>query len=295
MKHSPLRRSLLVAVAATPLAGACAAWPSTARDATSAHERLSALERATGGRLGVAALDPTGATHIGYRADERFPFCSTFKVIAAAAILKRSETESGLLERRIAYSKDELVAYSPITEQHAGNGMTVGALCAAALQYSDNTAGNLLLKLLGGPPATTAFARAMGDPAFRLDRWETALNSALPDDPRDTTTPAAMVASLRRLASGDVLAAPQRALLVDWMRGNTTGAARIRAGVPQSWAVADKTGTVDYGTTNDMGMLWPPGKPPVVLVIYFTQPEPAAPARSDVVAAAARIVAETLA
>ena len=104
-----------------------------------------------------------------------------------------------------------------------------------------------------------------------------------------------MVASLRRLASGDVLAAPQRALLVDWMRGNTTGAARIRAGVPQSWAVADKTGTGDYGTTNDMGMLWPPGKPPVVLVIYFTQPEPAAPARSDVVAAAARIVAETLA
>lgn len=259
-----------------------------------AQDRLAALESAAGGWLGVAALNTTNGAQISHRANERFPFCSTFKVLAASAILKRSAAENGLLQRRIAYTKAELVAYSPITEKHVGDGLTVAELCAAALQYSDNTAANLLMKLLGGPAAVTAFARSIGDDQFRLDRWETELNTAIPGDPRDTSTPAAMAASLQRLALGNALGGAERERLVAWMRGNTTGATRIRAGVPADWQVADKTGSGDYGTANDVGVAWPPGKPPIVLAIYFTQRDKDAPYRNDVLASAARIAAEAL-
>ncbi|MFC5473386.1 class A beta-lactamase [Paraherbaspirillum soli] len=292
MTHSPIRRKLLLAAASAPLIGACASPPDGARASASAQARLKALETASAGRLGVAALNLADGAQLNYRADERFPFCSTFKALVASAILERSSRDSTLLERRIKYPQSDLVAYSPITEKHVADGMTVSELCAAALQYSDNTAGNLLIKMLGGPAGVTAFARSIGDNEFRLDRWETELNTAIPGDPRDTSTPLAMARSLQRLALGDALPAPQREQLQRWMRGNTTGAARIRAGVPASWQVGDKTGTGDYGTTNDIAVLWPPGKAPMVLAIYFTQHQQDAKSRSEVLASAARIVVE---
>ncbi|MDW3684109.1 class A beta-lactamase [Cupriavidus sp. CV2] len=294
MTHSPVRRTLLLAAASVPFAGACTSLVGRAERSGAAQDRLAALESAAGGWLGVAALNTANGAQISHRANERFPFCSTFKVLAASAILKRSAAENGLLQRRIAYTKAELVAYSPITEKHVGDGLTVAELCAAALQYSDNTAANLLMKLLGGPAAVTAFARSIGDDQFRLDRWETELNTAIPGDPRDTSTPAAMAASLQRLALGNALGGAERERLVAWMRGNTTGATRIRAGVPADWQVADKTGSGDYGTANDVGVAWPPGKPPIVLAIYFTQRDKDAAYRNDVLASAARIAAEAL-
>lgn len=257
-------------------------------------KRIALLEAETGGRLGVAALNTGTGQQVRYRADERFPLCSTFKVLVAAAILQRSAVAAELLQRRIVYAKAELAGYSPVTELHAGQGMTVADLCAATLQHSDNTAANLLMKIVGGPAGVTAFARSIGDQEFRLDRWETDLNSAIPGDARDTTTPAAMAQSLQRLALGDALGAAERDRLVEWMKGNQTGATRIRAGVPKEWLVADKTGSGSYGTANDVGIVWPPGKPPIVLAIYLTLPDPEAKTRNDVVAAAARIVAEEI-
>ena len=251
------------------------------------------LETSSGGRLGVAAYYTADHSQLNYRADERFAVCSTSKVLITSAILKRSEKEAGLLQHRIHFTKSDLVNYSPITEQHFDDGMTVAELCAAALDYTDNTAANLLMKVLGGPSAVTAFARSIGDETFRLDRWETELNSAVPGDPRDTSTPAAMMKSLRRLALGDALGAPQRDQLVAWMRANTTGSTRIRAGVPAGWVVGDKTGTGDFGTTNDVAVAWPPSRPPIVIAIYFTQRTSDAEPRSDVLASAARIVAES--
>ena len=258
-------------------------------------KRLTLLETDTGGRLGVVALNTGNGGQVRYRENEGFPLCSTFKVLAAAAILKRSVVEAELLQRRIVYAKDELAGYSPITSVHAGKGMTVADLCAATLQHSDNTAANLIMKILGGPAGVTEFARSIGDKEFRLDRWETELNSAIPGDARDTTTPAAMAKSLQRLALGDALGAEERDRLVAWMKDNKTGAERIRAGVPKDWLVADKTGSGSYGTVNDVGIVWPPGKPPIVMAIYFTQPDKEAKSRNDVVAAAARIVAEAMA
>lgn len=298
MNHSPLRRSLLLACASAPFFTACTSVATVpapnAKKTSAAEELLAQLEASSGGRLGVAAFDVANNAHVQHRADERFPLCSTFKVMAVGAVLNRSIKEPALMQQRIAYEASDLVAHSPITVKHAGQGMTVAELCAAALQYSDNTAANVLVKLLGGPAAVTAFAHSIGDEAFRLDRWETDLNTAIPGDPRDTSTPNNMARSLQGLALNNVLADPQRDQLQAWLRGNTTGATRIRAGVPADWVVGDKTGAGDHGTTNDIGVLWPPTGSPIVLAIYFTQPDKAAPMRNDVIAAAARIVAEAL-
>jgi beta-lactamase class A len=170
--------------------------------------------------------------------------------------------------------------------------MTVAELCKAAVQLSDNSAGNFLIKALGGPQAVTAYARSIGDTEFRLDRWETELNTAIPGDPRDTTTPAAMMRSVQRLVLDDALGAPQRKLLADWMVGTLTGNERIRAGSPAGATVADKTGTGSYGVTNDIGVVWPQGKKPLVVVVYYTGAYQDSKPRSDVIAAATKIALE---
>ncbi len=292
MTHSPVRRTLLLAAASAPFVAACSSWSVAAHGISSAQDRLAALETSSGGRLGVAALNTGNNMQLNHRAGERFAVCSTFKVLVASAILQRSAKESSLLQQRIQYARGDLVSNSPVTEQHVADGMTVAELCAAALNYSDNTAANQLMKILGGPQAVTAFARSIGDDTFRLDRWETELNDAIPGDPRDTSTPAAMAQSLQRLALGKALGAPQRAQLQAWLRANTTGGARIRASVPADWIAGDKTGTGDYGTTNDIAVLWPPARPPMVVAIYFTQRDKDAKMRNDALASAARIVVE---
>jgi beta-lactamase class A len=284
------RRTVLLALAAAPLTHAAELLdsPPTVTPLTPAA-MLARLETESGGRLGVAALNTADGRQLLHRADERFPFCSTFKMMLSAAVLAK---EPSLLKKRVLYAKSDLVAYSPVTEKHVGKGMTVAALCEATIQYSDNGAANLLMKQIGGPAAVTAFARAIGDNEFRLDRMETELNTAVPGDPRDTTTPAAMAASLHKLVLGDGLAPAQRKQLKDWMLGNTTGDTRIRAGVPSNWQVADKTGTGEHGTTNDIAVLWAPGRAPIVLVVYLTQPGKDDKPRSEIIAEAAKIVSE---
>jgi beta-lactamase class A len=297
MTYSSQRRTLLLAAATAPLVltvTACASPPAAAQDVSSATS-FAALERAAGGRLGVCAIDTASGRRALHRANERFPFCSTFKAMLGAAVLAQSVERPGLLQQRVTYGQADLVNYSPVSGKHVGTGMTVAQLCEAAIQYSDNSAANLAMKLIGGPSAVTAYARSIGDDAFRLDRWETELNTALPGDVRDTTTPAAMAASMRVLTLGDALPPAQRAQLVAWLRGNKVGDKRIRAGVPAGSQVADKTGTGDYGTTNDAGVIWPPSRAPIVLAVYYTQARADAKAKDDVIAAAARIAVATFA
>ena len=295
MTNFSSRRMLLQALAALPLLHAGRAFAQTSGNADPWSSRFATMERSTPGfegRLGVFALDTLTGASMGYRADERFPFCSTFKAILAGAILRRSEQVPGLLQQRISYTKRDLIAHSPVTEKHLARGMTVAQLCAATVQYSDNAAANLLMRILGGPKAVTAFARTIGDNTFRLDRWETELNTAIPDDPRDTTTPVAMTRSLHRLSIGDALPAVQRAQLVQWLRGNTTGATRIQAGVPGDWQVGDKTGTGLHGSASDIAVVWPPHRAPLVITIYTTQKQQDAKANDAIIAAAASVVAE---
>lgn len=255
------------------------------------------LESSFDGRIGVYALNTANNETVEYRANERFPFCSTVKMLVAAAILKKSETDSNLLPRHINYTQQELNAagWVPITKQHVNDGMDVAALCAAAIQYSDSGAMNLLVSLLGGVQAVTIFARSLGDKTFRLDRLEPDLNSAIPGDKRDTNTPAAMAKDLQKLVLGNALEPAQRELLSMWLKGSTTGDTRIRAGVPKDWMVGDKTGSGEYGTANDLAIIWPLHCAPIILSIYTTQHQKNQPWNDAIIAEATRIVLNNLA
>lgn len=295
MIQRTLRQTALMVAAVTPLFFASTPlWAQTPQDAKAIGQKLAELEIRTGGRLGVALINTADNSQIVYRGNERFPMCSTSKVMAVSALLKQSETDKELLNQRVEIKKSDLVNYNPITEKHLDSGMTLTELSDATLRYSDNTAMNKILAHLGGPGKVTQFARSIGDKTFRLDRTEPTLNTAIPDDPRDTTTPVAMAKTLRKLTLGNALAEPQRAQLVTWMKGNTTGNASIRAGLPTSWVAGDKTGSGSYGTTNDIAVIWPANQAPLVLVTYFTQPQKDAKSRNDVLAEAAKIVTEGL-
>jgi Beta-lactamase class A len=209
-----------------------------------------------------------GSGGLFHRGGERFPLCSTFKVLAVAAVLR---DHAALLDHRIRFTRADIRPWSPVTEKFLHSGLTVAELCKAALQHSDNTAGNLILAQLGGPAALTAFARSLGDTAFRLDRWEVELNAATPGDNRDTTTPAAMCATLNGLVCDDLLPANAALQLRTWMLGCATGATRFPAGAPQGWRVAHKTGGGNNGTANDVGVLLPLGAgTPLVVAAYLT-------------------------
>jgi beta-lactamase class A len=255
-------------------------------------DRWRDIEAGVGGRLGVAVLATATGELVGHRLDERFAMCSTFKFLAAAWVLARVDAGQERLDRRIVVTRASLLDWSPVTSKHVGGaGMTVAALCEAAITVSDNAAANLLLATAGGPPAVTAFARRIGDGVTRLDRTEPTLNEGTPGDPRDTSTPRAMAQTLRSVLLGNALSDASRAQLVAWMSANTTGGKRLRAGVPADWRVADKTGTGRLGTTNDIAVMWPPRRAPLVVVSYLTECKAASDAREAALANVARSVA----
>jgi beta-lactamase class A len=289
------RRQCLGGVALTS-AGLAGALPAQAAAGIAGlPHRFAQIEAARGGRLGVAVLDTGTGRQAGYRQDERFPILSTYKTLAAAAVLARADAGKDSMERRVRFTRDDLVTYSPVTEKHVGQGMTLAALCEAAIVTSDNTAGNLLFDAVEGPAGLTAWLRTIGDPVTRLDRLETALNEALPGDPRDTTTPAAMVLDLQALVLGSVLSSSSRERLVAWLRGCRTGDARLRARLPQGWTAGEKTGTGERNSSNDAGLLWPPnGAPPVLVAAYLTGGAADSAVRDAALADVGAAVAEAL-
>jgi beta-lactamase class A len=260
-----------------------------------AANQIAAIEARLGGRMGIAALDTGSGKRLDCRAEERFPMCSTFKFLAAAAILKRVDEKQEQLDRFVSYNAKDILEYAPVTKAHLKEGgMTLGALCEAAIEQSDNTAGNLLLDAVGGPAGVTNFARSLGDQVTRLDRKEPDLNSAIPGDDRDTTTPGSMLADMTRILNGDVLSRSSRRQLEDWLQRNKTGAAMIRAGVATDWIIGDKTGRGANGATNDIAIMRPPDRAPVLLAIYSVGSTEPANDRAAAIAEVAKIVTESL-
>lgn len=284
-RTAPTRRALLAAAALLPLA-ACGTDDRPADGASRTptpgggpstsppvhRPRLADLEREYGARVGVYALATgTGATVV-HRAGERFAFCSTFKALAAAAVLHHRSLSG--LDRRVTYTEADLRSTAPVTGKHVATGMTLRELCDAAVRYSDGTAGNLLMRDIGGPAQLTAYLRGLGDTASRMDHYEPELHDVPPDDPGDTTTPQAIATDFRKLVLGTALPARERRLLMDWLSRNATdvGARRIRAGLPGNWKVADKTGTGNYGRANDIAIVHPPRTGPLVLAVMTDRP-----------------------
>ena len=268
---------------------------STPESTSDFANRILSIEQRTGARIGVAALDTGNGKRLDYRSEERLPMCSTFKFLAAAAVLKRVDGGQEKLDRFVSYDAKDILEYAPVTKAHLKDGgMTLDALCAAAIEQSDNTAGNLLLDTIGGPVGLTKFARSIGDETTRLDRKEPELNSAVPGDERDTTSSAAMCANTQRLLLGNVLSESSRHQLEDWLQHNETGSQMIRAGVPKTWIVGDKTGRCGNGATNDIAIIRPPGRPPIVVAIYTMGSTSSADDRAATVAETARAVVELL-
>lgn len=264
-----LRRTFLTGAAcatAVPILAQPAARPF---GGTAFRREVLALERATRGRYGVAILDTATGARFASRGDERFPMCSTFKLILAAAILARVDRGLDRLDRRIAVTKSDLLFTSPFTETRVGGHATVAELCQATMTRSDNAAANLLLPAVGGPAGITRFARALGDDRTRLDRIEPELNDVRPGDPRDTTTPGAMLELFRTLTLGSALKPASRALFVRWLVANETGDLRLRGGVPRDWRAGDKTGTAARHHNNDVAILWPPARAPLLVASYI--------------------------
>ncbi|WP_433271894.1 class A beta-lactamase [Actinosynnema sp. CS-041913] len=298
------RRALLGMAALLPLAGCTeggtAALPSSSSappsPSTTAvnehHEHLAGLEGKFDARLGVYALATGTGAAIAHRADERFAFCSTFKGLAAAAVLHRNPLSH--LDTVVRYTQDDLLEHAPVTGQHVATGMTIRELCDAAVRYSDGTAGNLLVRDLGGPAELTEYTRGLGDAVTRMDRIEPDITTATPGDPRDTSSPRALGADYHKIVLGDALPAEKRDFLRALLERNTTGGERIRAGVPQGWTVADKTGTGDYGTLNDIAVVWPPDSAPLIIAIMSGKATADAEYDQALIAEAAAYVIATL-
>lgn len=290
---SPTRRSACTGLSAGFLA---AALP--ARAQSGAEARWRALEERSGGRLGVSVGGPGGPL-LAWRADERFPLCSTFKVLLAAAVLARVDAGVEHLDRGLTVREADLLSYAPVSrkavETGGGTGrMTVAQACGGALVWSDNTAANLLFALVGGPVGLTQWVRTTGDFVSRSDRTEPTLNTAIPGDPRDTTSPAAMRGALTQILLGAALRPESRDRLEAWMVGAQTGFKRLRAGLPPGWQVGDKTGTGDNGTYNDVAILRPPGRPPLVATLYLTGATAQASACEAIHAEIGRLIAADL-
>jgi beta-lactamase class A len=257
---------------------------------TPLRRAIRAAEEASGGRLGVAVLDTGSGRRFAWRGDERFPMCSTFKLTLVAAILHRVDRGEDRLDRRVPVTARDILNNSPVSKAHVGGAATVATLCEATITQSDNTAANLLLPAVGGPAGLTRFIRSLGDAHTRLDRNEPSIGTATPGDPRDTTTPVAMLELIRRLLLGNVLSPASRRQLTDWAIANRTGDHRLRAGLPSGWRVGDKTGAGDHGTTNDIAILWPPRRPPLLVTSYLTGSSRPSDGRDAVLAAVARAV-----
>ena len=260
-----------------------------AMQARGAAARLAALEHQHGGRLGVAILDAGSGARVAWRADERFLMCSTFKLLLVAAVLKKVDSGTEQLDRRIVFGRDALLEYAPVAKQHVGPpGMTIAQLCEAAVTLSDNTAANLLLASIGGPSGVTHYARTLDDKLTRLDHEEPELNRWNADD--DTTTPWAMLEDMHELLLGDALSQTSRGQLLRWLMANKTGDDSLRAGLPPDWREGDKTGSGNTAN-NDVAILWPPRRKPLLVTTYYDNAHADTSARKAVLAEVGRIVA----
>ncbi|WP_071715856.1 class A beta-lactamase Bla1 [Bacillus sp. N35-10-4] len=252
------------------------------------HKEFSKLEQKFDARLGVYAIDTGTNQTISYRPNERFAFASTYKALAAGVLLQQNSIDT--LNEVIKFTKEDLVDYSPVTEKHVDTGMTLGEIAEAAVRYSDNTAGNILFHKIGGSKGYEKALRKMGDRVTMSDRFETELNEAIPGDIRDTSTAKAVATNLKDLTVGNALPHQKRNILTDWMKGNATGDKLIRAGVPTDWVVADKSGAGSYGTRNDVAIVWPPNRSPIIIAILSSKDEKEATYDNQLIAEAAEVV-----
>lgn len=248
------------------------------------------LENDHQAKIGVYALDTESNKTVSYHADDRFAYCSTSKVLMVGAVLRQESLEG--IKKTVTYTQKDILSYAPITAKYVETGMTLEEICSAALRVSDNTAANLLLAHIGGIDGFKMSLRQIGDMVTEPSRNEPMLNEAVPGDWRDTSTPHQLAVDFQSYILGDVLTAEKKNILVSWMSGNKNTDTLIRAGMQTDWIVADKSGTGGYGTRNDVAIITPPGRKPIILAILTTHNDKNAKADDQLLAEIARIIGE---
>lgn len=252
------------------------------------NSEFSQLESDYGAKLGVYAFDTETNKEVAYRADDRFAYCSTFKALAAGAVLKQDSLEQ--LKQLVKYKKEDVLSYAPIAKDNVDKGMTIEEICSAAIRFSDNTAANLLLNHIGGPKGFKSALNQLGDSVTQPVHIEPELNESIPGDIGDTSTPRQLATDLQAYTTGNILTDDKKKILIDWMAGNTTGNTLIRAGAPKSWVVADKSGTGPYGRRNDIAIVMPPNKKPIIIAILSTHDTKEAKYDDELIAKASKII-----
>lgn len=258
-------------------------------------EAVEKVETGLKARVGVRVTDTGTGETWSHRGGERFPMNSTFKSFLCAALLDAAQKEEADLSRSVTIRESDIVRYSPVTEKRIGGSpFTLEQLCEITVTYSDNAAANIVLEEIGGPEGLTAYLRSIGDTVTRADRPEPDSNSGIPGDPRDTTTPDAAAATLQKIVLGDALAAPDRRKLASWLEDNKVGDKTLRAGLPKDWVIADKTGAGANGSRNDIGVIWPKNRKPVVIAVYITQTDASYEERNKAIAGIGAALAQSL-
>ena len=264
-----------------------------AKSASASDTAFAQLERDYSAKLGVYALNTETDKEVMYRADDRFLYCSTSKALLAGIVLQQNSLEQ--LKQVVKYSQDDILSYAPVTKEHVEQGMTLEEICIAALRFSDNTAANLLFKHIGGPAGFKSALNRLGDNITEPVRLEPHLNEVIPGNNSDTSTPRQLAIDLQAYTTGNVLTEDKRKMLIEWMTGNATGKKMIRAGAPADWIVADKSGSGSYGTRNDIAIVIPPNRKPIIITILSTHAEKEAKYDDQLIAQAAKIIFESLA
>jgi len=287
-------------------------------------------ERAKPGILGVAVYDfRTGQTQ-GVNLSGSFLLQSVFKIFLAATVLDRIDAGSLSLDQTVKLTRSDLRAGVGSIDNSKGGTFTVRALLKAAIEQSDNTAADALLRLVGGPGEVTAWLRGKGIADIRVDRDERTLSrdeSGIPADfhpdqnaadlrdqisqttrhaafkaalvdPRDTATPEAVIHFLVALKEGSLLSSTSTNLLLHLMSEAKTGTDRLKAGFPKKTVLAHKTGT--SGTfegislaTNDIGIATLPDGRTLAIAVFLGNSPAAEETRNAIIAACARTVAKS--
>lgn len=285
------RAALSCAVAFLALTGAVASAAEPPK--IDVEARLAEIQKNSKGRLGVTIVDTQTGERYGHRWNERFPLCSTFKLLAATYVLDRGDHDEDNIDRKIKFTADDIIDNSPITKERVGgDGMTLRELAKAAVTHSDNTAANLVLDNVGGPKALTAYLRSLGDAATRVDRKEPDLNDVPAGDPRDGTVPRVISSTVHRILLGNVLTNELRDQLTEWMKASETGKDRIQAGLREGWTGAGKTGTCAHGSTNELAIIYPPNRDPIIAAVYLTDSDASLEERNKVLAEVGRVISD---
>jgi beta-lactamase class A len=229
------------------------------------HQQIERIAAQAHGRVGVACSLPGKTLECDLAAGAGYPMQSTYKLPISMVVLHQVEQGRLKLDQTVHIVPSQLAApddYSPLRDEHPHGAadVSIRELIQRAVTYSDNVASDTLLRAIGGGAVATAYFHSLGIDGIQIVYPEQAQNRDERLQYRNSATPRAYVALLRRLADNSPLSPEHTRFLFDCMYASHTGDHRLKALLPPGTPVADKTGTSGQNrptmnATNDFGLI----------------------------------------